>query len=106
MSKETALITGASSGIGLELARLFAADKSSMILVARSHDKLQRLAEELRRDHNAEVLVLPKDLTDPQTPGAIFDQLAGQNINVDVVVNNAGFGSLGSVADLPLDTGS
>ena len=64
MSKETALITGISSGIGLELARLFAADKSNLILVARSHDKLERLAEELRRDHGTEVLVLPQDLTD------------------------------------------
>ena len=103
MSKETALVTGASSGIGLELARLFAADKSNLILVARSRDKLERLAEELQRDHNADVVVLPKDLTDPSAPRAIFDQLTGQNIDVDVVVNNAGFGSVGSVADLPLD---
>ncbi len=103
MSKETALVTGASSGIGLEIARLFAADKSNLILVARSHDKLERLAEDLRRDHNAEVLVLPKDLTDPSAPRAIFDQLTGRNIDVDVVVNNAGFGSVGSVADLSLE---
>jgi uncharacterized protein len=103
MSIETVLITGASSGIGLELARLFAADKSNLVLVARSQDKLDTLAKELMRDNGVEVLVLPKDLSDPSAPQAIFDQLTAQNITVDVVVNNAGFGSVGSVADLPLD---
>jgi uncharacterized protein len=60
MSSETALITGASSGIGLELAKLFAADKSNLIVVARSQNKLETLAEELRRD-GVQVVVLPKD---------------------------------------------
>lgn len=103
MATETALITGASSGIGLELAKLFAADGSNLVLVARSQDKLDSLAEELRRDHGVEVLVLPKDLTDPAAPQAIFDQLSQQGVDVDVVVNNAGFGAVGPVATLPLD---
>ena len=60
MATETALITGASSGIGLELAKLFAADRSNLILVARSVDKLESLAQQLQRDHGIEVLVLPK----------------------------------------------
>ncbi len=60
MVDETALITGASSGIGLELARLFAADKSDLVLVARSADKLKTLAEEVRRDHGVATLILPK----------------------------------------------
>ena len=63
MSKETALITGA-SGIGLELAKLFAADKSNLVLVARSQDKLESLANDLTRHQGVEVLVLPKDLSD------------------------------------------
>ena len=65
MSAETVLITGASSGIGLELARLFAADKSNLILVARAQDRLEALAEELRKSHGVEVVVLPQDLADP-----------------------------------------
>lgn len=71
MSRETALITGASSGIGLELARLFAVDKSNLVLAARSRDKLEALADELRREHGVDVLVLPADLADPAAPQAI-----------------------------------
>jgi len=100
---ETTLITGASSGIGLELARLFAADRSDLILVARSKDKLESLAQELRRDQGIEVLVLPKDLADPAAPQAIFDQVAAEGRTVDVVVNNAGFGAVGPVARLAVE---
>ena len=99
---ETALITGASSGIGLELAKLFAADKSSLILAARSADKLEALAESLRRQHGVTVRVLPTDLTRPEAPQQLFDELARDGIEVDVVVNNAGFGHRGAVADVPL----
>ena len=103
MSSETALITGASSGIGLEMAKLFANDKSNLILVARSQEKLDRLAAELRGDCGVQVRVLTGDLADPQSPQAIFDALAAENLTVDVLVNNAGFGAAGSVAGLPLE---
>jgi uncharacterized protein len=102
MSSETALITGASSGIGLEFARLFAADGSNLVLVARNEEKLQQVAAELRRQHGAAVSVLAKDLADTTAPQAVFDELTAQGVTVDVVVNNAGFGSVGAVADLPL----
>ena len=99
---ETVLITGASSGIGLELARCFAADKSNLILVARSHDALEKLAEELRREHKISVHVLCADLAKPESPSEIFSDLQGRGITVDVLVNNAGFGLHGGFTDLPL----
>jgi uncharacterized protein len=102
MADETVLVTGASSGIGMELARLFAADKSDLVLVARSREKLEHLADELRQAHGVTIIVLAKDLADPVTPQAIFEELAGRGIHVDVVVNNAGFGAIGALAGLPL----
>jgi uncharacterized protein len=100
MAMETVLITGASSGIGLELAKLFAADKHNLVLVARNQGALEKLAEELRREHGVEVAVLPKDLANPSSPQAIFDHLDASGISVDIVVNNAGFGEVGAVATL------
>jgi hypothetical protein len=103
MSAQTALITGASSGIGCELARLFAADKNNLVLVARRQEKLEQLATGLRRDRGVEVRVLAQDLADPHSPQAIFDVLAAESVTVDVLVNNAGFGATGAVTDLPLE---
>lgn len=100
MSKETVLITGPSSGIGQELARLFAADGSDLILVARSEGKLKELASELKGKYGTDCRVLPKDLTDPASPQAIHDELTQDGVQVDVVVNNAGFGSAGKMIDL------
>lgn len=102
MTGETVLITGASSGIGWELARLFAADKSDLILVARSHDKLERLAVVLRQQHGCQTRVMAEDLARPDAPQRIFDQLHRDGVHVDVLVNNAGFGAAGLSAQLPL----
>jgi short-subunit dehydrogenase len=100
--KETVLITGASSGIGLELAKCFAADGCRLILVARNQDALEKLAEELRRKNKIEAVVIPADLSLPETPRQIFEKLSAQNIFVDVLVNNAGFGAHGSFAEISL----
>ncbi len=100
MRAETVLITGASSGIGTELARLFAADKSNLILVARRAAELARLAADLMRDHGVEVRVLPKDLARPEAPREVFEILAADQVAVDVLVNNAGFGAAGPFAQL------
>lgn len=100
--KETVLITGASSGIGLELAKCFAADGSRLILVARNQAALEKLAEELRRKNKIEAMVLVADLSLPETPTRIFEKLSAQKISVDVLVNNAGFGAHGAFAELPL----
>jgi short-subunit dehydrogenase len=103
MSPETVLITGASSGIGLELAKLFAADRSNLVLVARSTDKLEVLAESLRRQHGITARVVGKDLARAAGPQQLFDELGRDGVTVDVVVNNAGFGERGEFAELPLE---
>ncbi len=100
MASETALITGASSGIGLELARLFARDKSDLVLVARRGDRLEALAAELAERHGVKIMVMPKDLADDKAPRQIYDRLLGEGRGVDVVVNNAGFGARGAVAEI------
>ena len=102
-TSETVLVTGASSGIGLELTKCFAADKSNLVLVARSTDALEKLAAELRREHGIDVHVFTADLAMPESPQQIFDWLKGRGITVDVLVNNAGFGLHGGFSDLPLN---
>lgn len=102
VAKLTALVTGASGGIGEELARLFAADGHSLVLVARSLDKLERLAAELKQKHNVSARVLASDLSRPESPREIFDELEGAGVSVDALVNNAGFGSYGLFAETDL----
>jgi short-subunit dehydrogenase len=99
---ETVLVTGASSGIGLELAKRFAADQARLILVARNTAAMETLAAELRRDHKIEVHIISADLAHPASPANIFAELQGRGITVDVLVNNAGFGLHGSFVELPL----
>jgi uncharacterized protein len=101
-SIETVLITGASSGIGLELTKCFAADGCRLILVARNADALEKLADELRRKKKIEAMVLMADLSLPKTPKQIFEKLSAQKITVDVLVNNAGFGAHGAFTEMSL----
>jgi hypothetical protein len=101
-NSETVLITGASSGIGLELAKCFAADGCRLILLARNTEALEVLAGELRRTNKIETLVLTADLSRPETPARVFQELQGRGMTVDVLVNNAGFGANGLFAGLPL----
>ena len=101
-NQETVLITGASSGIGLELARCFAGEGSRLILVARNTEAMEALAKELRSEHRVEVVVFTADLSLPETPKRIFAELTAQKISVDVLVNNAGFGAHGAFAGMSL----
>jgi len=98
MSKQTsktALITGASGGIGYDLAKEFASHGYNVVLVARSKEKLEQLAQELRTTYGIQATVLTQDLGAPAAPQQIFDQLTQAGITVDVLVNNAGFASYG-----------
>lgn len=99
---ETILVTGASSGIGLELAKCFAAEKAGLVLVARSTDVLEKLAAELRGQFQIQTHVITADLAKPESPQQIFDAVKRAGLTVDVLVNNAGFGLHGRFAELPL----
>lgn len=103
MASETALVTGASSGIGRELARLLAADGANLVLVARRVDKLDELAAEVRQQFGVQVQTLAFDLSDPAAPQQLCDKLAEQGTTVDVLVNNAGFGARGKLVEIELE---
>ncbi len=93
---KTVLITGASSGIGLELAHLFARDGYRLVLVARSRGALRELGDDLQSRYHVTVRISPRDLAHPATPNELYQELQEAGIVLDVLVNNAGFGGSGS----------
>ena len=97
-----ALVTGASSGIGYEMAKLLAKDGKNLVIVARSQDKLEELKTYIENKYGTRVRVLPKDLSDPKAPQQIYSELERENIEVDVLVNNAGFGVYGMFSQTDL----
>jgi len=103
MKKETALITGASSGIGLELAGQFGAHGSNLVLVARRKNKLLEAADEIRRRYGVRCVEFCTDLSDIDAADSIFEFCRKENIDVDVLVNNAGFGANNAFLNLSVE---
>jgi len=95
-----ALITGASSGIGADLARDLAGRGHNVVLVARRADRLEALAQELRDAHDVRAEAVACDLIDPEAVAALPGRVEALGLTVDVLVNNAGFGSAGQFVDL------
>ncbi len=103
-TKLAALVTGASSGIGYELAKRFARNGHNLVLVARDRVRLESLAAALRRDHAVEVLVITQDLALASSPEAVYREVRERGIRVAYLVNNAGFGMNDAFLDMPLQT--
>lgn len=99
-ARETALITGASTGIGLDFARLMAPE-FDLIITARNKARLGEIAQELQAKHGNRVHVIPADLVNPAAPQTLFDEAARRGLRVDALINNAGFGAYGEFKDIP-----
>jgi short-subunit dehydrogenase len=97
--KKTALITGASSGIGYELTKLFARNGYDLVMVARDALRLERIADELERTFNIGVLTLSKDLSQQTSANEIYRELETKDIDVDILVNDAGFNVFGPFSE-------
>ena len=99
----TALITGASNGIGLELAKVHASKGGNLVLVARNKSKLDELKKDLENQYKISVYTIGKDLSLPNAAQEIYDETKRQNIQVDDLINNAGFGDFGMFAETDWD---
>lgn len=100
--KGYALVTGGTSGIGYELAKLLAQDGYNLVIVARSSERLLEASDEFQ-ELGADVLLLDKDLFDPAAPKEIYHELKSQNIAIDVLINNAGQGQKGKFHEVDLE---
>ncbi len=97
--KNTALITGASGGIGLELAKIHASKGDDLVLVARNQSKLEALKLDLEKRYPVNVLVIAKDLSVPNAAQEVYDETIKRDVQVDYLINNAGFGAFGMFYD-------
>lgn len=101
--KNVALITGASSGLGKELAKIHASRGGDLVIVARSVDKLEELKRELENSHKSSVYILPKDLSKIESAEEIYDELKREKIEIDYLINNAGLGGQGYFHERTMD---
>lgn len=97
--RKTALITGASSGIGYELSKVFAKNGYDLVLVSRNTEKLKTISEEIKKQHDVQVKVISKDLSKSTAPQALYDEVTADGIRIDVLVNNAGIGTYGKFVE-------
>lgn len=98
---KTALVTGASSGLGVDFARQLAAKGANIVLVARREDQLRTVAAAIEKDFAVKTHIFPLDLAAPDAPQILSDQLKQRNLTVDILINNAGFGAFGSFVEIP-----
>jgi len=98
-----ALITGASAGIGLEFAKLLAAGGANLVLTARRSDRLKNIASELSAQYGVKIEIFSADLLRSEAPAEIFNFTSGKNIEVELLINNAGFGAFGYVHEIPVE---
>ena len=103
MLPSTALITGASAGLGVEFAHLLAKDHNNVVLVARSEDKLQQLAADLEKRYGIKAHVFASDLSLPGAAQALVESLRLADLKIDVLINNAGFGTNGKFHENPAE---
>ncbi|WP_435333993.1 SDR family NAD(P)-dependent oxidoreductase [Haloarchaeobius sp. TZWWS8] len=103
MNRDTALVTGASAGIGRELARQFARHGHDLVLVARREDVLQQVAEDLESRYGVDVTTIEKDLDDESAPRELYDAVHERELDIGILVNNVGIGTYGPFADSDLD---
>lgn len=102
--KKAALISGASTGIGRELAIIHAEKGGDLVIIARNKDKLESLKAEIESKHSVKVMVIAKDLSLPNAPKEIYDEVTKAGIEIDYLINNAGFGGRGKFHERSWDT--
>ncbi|CAN5588248.1 SDR family oxidoreductase [soil metagenome] len=100
--KEFVLLTGASSGIGYEMAKLLAKQRFNLIIAARRIEKLDLLKAALENQYGVIVHTMKVDLSNPENAMHLYDDIKGRNLNVTMLINNAGFGDYGNFIDIPL----
>ncbi len=103
MSKGTTLITGASKGIGYELTKQFAKNNHDVVLVARSEGKLNKFKEDLEEENDINAYVFPKDLSKPGSARELYEDIVDNMIDIEILVNNAGFSIFGNFIDTDID---
>lgn len=101
---KTALITGASNGIGKEFAKIFAKEGYDLILVARNENKLRELSEMLVSQFNVKTTIIVQDLALSNSANILYQEITKKNISVDVLINNAGFGKIGLFLSMDVDS--
>lgn len=101
---ETVLITGASSGLGKDFAHIFAEKGYNLVLVARSEEKLNSIAKELEDKYKTKVTVLIQDLSENNSASKIYSEIKNQDIQIDILINNAGFGKIGVFINEKVET--